>query len=323
MSQAKSHQLSYKKSNMADKPIVKVGHLKITDHLILGVTQNQVESGQTAFDTFQMETIPYLGWNQVSDAMKNGEIDACCILAPTAMDLFKAGIDIKLVLFAHKTGSVLIKNKAAGITSIADLKGKMIAIPYQLSVHHMLLHQLLTENGLIPGSGKDVGLEVMAPSQMPQAVQYDEEGEIGGFIVAEPFGSQAIAEGYGEEFYLSKDLWPKHPCCVVVVKNELVEQNPDAVQELTNSLVASGQFIQEQKTEAAKIGATFLGQTEEVVLKVLTEPVDRVMTNELMPVVDDLSKIQDYMCDTMNVLKGKIDLDKFVDLQFAKEAGAI
>jgi len=308
---------------MVDKPIIKVGHLKITDHLILGVTQNQVESGQTAFETFQLEIIPYLGWNRVSDAMKNGDIDACCILAPTAMDLFKAGVDIKLVLFAHKTGSVLIKNKAAGITSIVDLKGKMIAIPYQLSVHHMLLHQLLTENGLTPGSGKDVGLEVMAPLQMPQAVQYDEEGEIGGFIVAEPFGTQAIAEGYGEEFFLSKDLWPKHPCCVVVVKNDLVEQNPDAVQELTNSLVASGQFIQEQKAEAAKIGAAFLGQTEEVVLKVLSEPVDRVMTNELMPVIEDLLKIQDYMCDTMKVLKGKIDLDNFVDLQFAREAGAI
>lgn len=308
---------------MADKSTIKVGHLKITDHLILGVTQSQIESGLTSFDTFNLETIPYLGWNQISDALKVGEIDACCILAPTAMDLYKSGVNIKLILFAHKTGSVLVKNKAAAIESIADMKGKMIAIPYQLSVHHMLLHQLLKENGLEPGSGKDVGLEVMAPSQMPQAIQFDEEGEIGGFIVAEPFGSQAVAEGYGQEFYLSKDLWPKHPCCVVAVNNELIESNPDAVQELTDSLVASGRFIQEEKAEAAKIGAAFLGQTEEVVSRVLSEPVDRVMTNELMPVVDDLSKIQDYMCDTMDVLKGKIDLDKFVDTRFAKKAGAI
>ncbi len=308
---------------MAEKPIIKVGHLKITDHLVLGITQNQVESGQTQLESFQLETVPYLGWNQISDALKAGDIDACCLLAPTAMDLYKSGVNIKLILFAHKTGSVLIKNKAAGIESIADMKGKMIAIPYQLSVHHMLLHQLLTENGLTPGSGKDVGLEVMAPSQMPQAIQYDEEGEIGGFIVAEPFGSQAIAEGYGQEFYLSKDLWPKHPCCVVAVRDELIDQSPDAVQELTNNLVASGKFIQEQKEEAARIGAEFLGQTKEVVSRVLSEPVDRVITNELMPVVDDLSKIQDYMCDKMNVLKGKIDLDQFVDTRFAKEAGAV
>lgn len=308
---------------MTDKIKMRIGHLKITDHLILGITQQHVESGQTNLESFQLETVPYLGWNQISDALKAGEIDAAFILAPTAMDLFKSGVDIRLVLFAHKTGSVLIRNKAAGIESIADFKGKMIAIPYQLSVHHMLLHQLLRENGLEPGSGKDVGLEVMAPSQMPQAIQYDEEGEIGGFIVAEPFGSQAVAEGYGQEFYLSKDLWPKHPCCVVTVNNELIDRHPDAVQELTNCLVASGRFVQDQKAEAASIGSSFLGQSEDVVSRVLTEPADRVMTNELMPVVDDLAKIQDYMCDTMKVLGGKIDLDRFVDTRFAKDAGAI
>ncbi len=308
---------------MADKPTLKAGHLKITDHLILGITQDQNKKGITTFETFNLETVAYLGWNQVSAAMMAGDIDVCFVLAPTAMDLFKAGVDIKLILFAHKTGSILIKNKAANVGDIKDMKGKMIAIPYQLSVHHMLLHKLLMENGLEPGAGKDVGLEVMAPSQMPQAIQEDEEGEIGGFIVAEPFGSQAITEGYGELLYLSKDLWPKHPCCVVVVKSEIIQKYPDAVQEMTNSLVKSGSFIQENITEATKIGAAFLGQSEEVVKKVLTEPVDRVMTSELMPVIDDLSKIQDYMCDKMNVLKGKVDLDKFVDVQFAKEAGAI
>ena len=307
---------------MADKPLLRAGHLKITDHLILGITQEHNQKKIVPFESFDLETIPYLGWNQVSAAMMGGDIDVCFVLAPTAMDLFKSGVKIKLILFAHKTGSILIKNKAANINTLEDLKGKMIAIPYQLSVHHMLLHQLLTENGLEPGAGKDVGLEVMAPSQMPEAIQEDEEGEIGGFIVAEPFGSQAITEGYGELFYLSKDLWPKHPCCVVVVKDEVIEKYPDAVQELTNCLVKSGDFIQQNLADATKIGASFLGQSEEVVKKVLTEPPDRVMTGELLPVVDDLSKIQDYMCDKMNVLKGKIDLDKFVDTRFAATAGA-
>ena len=45
-------------------------------------------------------------------------------------------------------------------------------------LHNMLLHKLLTENGLVIGAGKDVALEVMAPSQMPQAFQFDEDGEI-------------------------------------------------------------------------------------------------------------------------------------------------
>lgn len=308
---------------MTDKPTIKIGYLRITDHLILGIAQSHVNSGKISLGTFNLETIPYMGWNQVSAAMQSGEIDGCCVLAPTAMDLFKSGVDIRLILFAHKTGSILIKNKAANIEKLEDLKGKMIAIPYQLSVHHMLLHKLLKENGLEPGAGKDVGLEVMAPAQMPQAIQYDDEGEVGGFIVAEPFGSQAIIEGYGEEFYLSKDLWPKHPCCVVTVKNELIEKHPDSIQELTNCLVNAGTFIEESSSEAITIGAEFLQQKEDVIAKVITTPPDRVITNELFPVIEDLNIIQDYMVDQMNVLKGKIDLEKFVNSRFAKEAGAV
>ena len=308
---------------MSEKPIIKVGHLKITDHLILGITNDLEKSKTVTFDHFQLETVPYLGWNQVSDAMKTGTVDVCFMLAPTAMDLYRAGVNMKLVLFAHKTGSVLIKNKVANVSSIQDLKGKIIAIPYQLSIHNMLLHQLLTENGLDIGAGKDVALEVMAPSQMPQAIQYDEDGEIGGFIVAEPFGSQAIIEGYGEEFYLSKDLWPKHPCCVVVVKDEVIDKYPDAIQELTNNLVNSGQFAKENVDQTIKIAASFLGQSEDVIKNVLTNPVDRVMTDELLPNIDDLATIQNYMHDKMKLLSGKIDLDKFVDMRFAKESGAV
>ena len=311
---------------MADKPVVRVGHLKITDHLILGISKMKADQGIEPLEHCQLETVPHLGWNQVADSLASGSINAAFVLAPTAMDLFKSGVKIKLLLFTHKTGSVLITNKKANIKSVEDFKGKVVIIPYQLSVHHMLLHQMLKNAGLLPGTGATLGadvlLEVMAPSQMPEAIQYDEEGEVAGFIVAEPYGSQAVAEGYGEEFALSKDLWPKHPCCVFVATDELIQNHPQAVLELTKSLVASGQSIEQNPDAAAKLGALFLGQTPEVIKRVLTEPVDRITTSELFPQKEDLAKIQDYMCDQMQVLKSKIDLDKFVDTRFAEKAMA-
>ncbi len=60
----------------------------------------------------------------------------------------------------------------------------------------------------------------------------------------------------------------------------------------------------------------------DVIKKVLTEPSDRIMTGELFPVIEDLAAIQDYMCDKMGIIKSKIDLEKFVDTQFATAAGA-
>lgn len=311
---------------MADNPVIRIGHLQITDHLILGVTADKIERGEEALSNCNLEPVLMHGWNQVADALTAESLEGAFILAPTAMDLFKAGVGIKLILFTHRSGSILVKNKAAGIKRMEDFKGKIVLIPYQLSVHTMLFHKLLAEVGLKPGTTKDpdadVFLEVMAPSMMPEAIQYDEDGEIGGFIVAEPIGSQAIAGGYGEIVCLSKDLWPEHPCCVFVMRNEIIEKYPDAVQEITNSLVQSGLSIDSNPEAAAKVGAQFLNQDEDVIKSVLSDPVDRITTSRLFPRINDLSVIQNYMLNDMKIMTSTIDMNQFVETRFAEAANA-
>lgn len=311
---------------MAEKPEIKIGYLKITDHLILGVTDLKLKKGMENFEHCTLEPVLKNGWNEVADALSVKALDGALVLAPTAMDMFKAGVDLKLLLFAHKSGSILVKSKNAHIETIEDFAGKIVLIPYQLSVHNMLFHKLLSEKGLKPGrsteKGIDVTLEVVAPFQMPEAIELDEEGEIGGFIVAEPFGSQVVAKGHGEEFCLSKDLWPNHPCCVFVMRNEIIEKHPEAIQEICNSFVRSGLAIDAQPEPASVIGGDFLSQDKEVIKKVLTDPPDRILTGELFPIIDDLDTIQKYMMDEMKIMTSLIDLEKFVDTRFAKQAGA-
>jgi NitT/TauT family transport system substrate-binding protein len=260
------------------------------------------------------------GWPELVTKLETADLDGAFILAPSAMDLYKSGVPIRLVLLGHKTGSIFIKRSGAGIQSIKDFKGQTIIIPYQLSIHHMLIHRLLTEAGLTPG--KDVMFETLAPSQMPEALEYGAEDNLGGFIVAEPFGSISIKAGHGEVFSLSKDLWPKHPCCVFVVKDDFINKHPDAIQEVVNSLVKSGKSAETNPDDAALIGAAFLKQDKELIKSILTEPKDRIITDELMPIHEDFEKIQNYMMDKMGVLKAKIDIEKFIDTRFAKAAGA-
>ena len=134
---------------MADKTIIKVGHLKITDHLILGVTDLKLKKAKENFKYCSLETVPKAGWNEITDALADGNIDGAFVLAPTAMDLFKSGLGIRLILFTHKSGSILVKNKAANIEKIEDFAGKFVLIPYQLSVHNMLFHKLLFQKPLL------------------------------------------------------------------------------------------------------------------------------------------------------------------------------
>ena len=314
---------------MGSKPVLKIGHLKITDHLILGVTKDKYERGIETFKYFDLQTVPLVGWNQVGNALRNSELDGAFILAPYAMNLFASKPDIRLVLLGHRTGSVIITSKRANIQKVEDFKGKTIILPLYLSVHTILMHKLLAEKGLSLGLGKDVMFEVDAPVNMPEIIEWDEGGTIGGFIVAEPFGTKAVLGGYGTEFCLSQEIWPNHPCCVLVMRNEVVEKMPDAVFELTQSLVKSGAFVSKFPEAAVPIAMQFLNQPEPVVRRVLLEPVGRVKTGELFPVLEDLERIQTYMAEHINIDTGsthamstKVDMEKLVDPRFAQAAGA-
>jgi NitT/TauT family transport system substrate-binding protein len=307
---------------MPEKTTLKIGHLPITDHLILGVTADKLNSGKETFQYAEVDAKAYRGWNPLAEDLRKGELDAACILAPLAMELYQSGVPVNLVLQTHKSGSTLIKNKKANIEKIEDFKGKAILIPHYLSIHHLLFDRHMREQGLEVGAGKDIIFDVCAPSDIPEILEWDEKGLVGGFIVAEPFGMQVVKAGLGEEMAMSKDLWPDHPCCVLVVREEVIGRNPDAVQELTTSLVASGKFISQNVDEAARIGSTFLNQAEDVVKSVLADPKQRVTMNELFPVVDDYEYIQEYMTTKIEAMSKKIELEKFVDTRFAKEAGA-
>jgi NitT/TauT family transport system substrate-binding protein len=307
---------------MPEKPVLKIGHLPITDHLILGITADKLKTGKEEFQYGGIETKAYRGWNPLAEDLRKGELDAACILAPLSMELFGAGVPIKLLLQTHKSGSTLIKNKRANIVSMEDFKGRSILIPHYLSIHHLLFDRYMREQGLEVGAGKDIIFDVVAPTDIPEILEWDEKGLVGGFIVAEPFGMQVVRAGYGEEMAMSKELWPDHPCCVLVMREEIINKYPDAVQELTNSLVASGKFVGQHADEAAVIGSGFLRQDEEVVRSVLTDPKQRVTMHELFPVVEDFEYIQQYMTTKIEGMSGKINLEKFIDTRFAQEAGA-
>lgn len=306
---------------MANKKVLKIGHLPITDHLILGMVKEFQDKGERQYAHFQLETSVMSGWPDLVNRLESSELDGAFMLSPSSMDLYNSGLDIRLLLLGHKTGSIFIKRKGSNINTVKDFKGTTIIIPYQMSVHYMLLHRMLLENGLEPHV--DVKFETLAPSQMPEALEYGEEDGVGGFIVAEPFGSVTINAGHGELFALSKDLWPKHPCCVFVMKEPVVSAHSDAVGELVSALVEAGKLAENQPETAADIGSRFLKQDKQLIQSILTDPKDRIMTGELLPNLGDFDIMQNYMVDKMKVLKAKVNLEKFVDPRFARDAGAV
>jgi chemotaxis signal transduction protein/CheY-like chemotaxis protein len=308
--------------------ILRAAHIQITDHLALGVLKHRIETGHLNPHSFALQTQCMPNWNLVQAALEKGEVDAAFILAPIAMDLFNYGTPIRLVLFAHKNGSIMVRSKSAEYRKPYQqfFKHKSFFIPHKMSIHHMLAHKYFSEMGLKPGmagtGAVNLLFDVVAPVNMPTFLA--ENPNACGFMVAEPIGSKAIAAGIAERQLLSSEIWDHHPCCVVVFRDEFIERYTDTVHEFTNMLVDSGKFIDQNPNKSSEIALSFLdpekklGLQTPILMKVLTEE-KGIKTNDLFPVMEDLDMIQRFMKEKMDV-GSLIDLEKFVDLRFAKEA---
>lgn len=307
---------------------LRMAHIQITDHLILGVLKHWIAKGEVVPEHFELETQCLPSWNPVQEALEKGTVDGAFILAPIAMDLYNYGVPIKLILFAHRSGSIFVRSRKGdyGEPFQDFFRKRSFLIPHKMSVHHMLSHMFFQGVGLKAsmekGDDVDVNLEVVAPVNMPNFLK--ENAEACGFMVAEPIGTKAIAANIAELQFLSNELWQNHPCCVVTVRNELIEKHAEAVQELTNLLVRAGKFVATRPDTAAEIAVAFLdpqrqlGLQVPVLKNVLKEP-EGIKTGDLYPAREDLAKMQNYMHDTMKV-GALVDLDGFVEPRFADVA---
>ncbi len=309
---------------------LRMAHIQITDHLILGVLKHWIDRGEVVPQHFELETQCLPGWNPVQTALESGTVDGAFILAPIAMDLFNYGTPIKLVLFAHRSGSIFVRSHQGEYSEPFQnfFRRRSFLIPHKMSVHHMLSHMFFQgiglKSSLEKGADVDVNLEVVAPVNMPEFIK--DNADACGFMVAEPIGTKSIAAGLADLQFLSNELWSNHPCCVVTMRDDFSEQHREAVYELTELLVKAGKFVEKRPDTAAEIAVAFLDPEKKLGLKVpvlknvLKEP-QGIKTGDLYPAKEDLDKMQHYMHDTMGI-GALVDLDRFVDLQYAEAACA-
>jgi len=308
-----------------------IGYIPITDHLILGVLKHWIENGECEPKYFNLHTRKLFHWHTLQKLVAKGTLDAGFMLAPLAMDLFSSYDGIKLLLLSHKNGSSFVKStKSENHTenqSIEDFfKNKLFYLPHQLSVHHIISHMFFKGIGLNPGyvGQENVNLifESIPAIMMPAYVTSYEN--VCGYMIAEPIATKGIYDGGVEKLFLSSELWRNHPCCILVMRDEIIEKNNDAIYELIDLLVQAGIFINEKPDECIDIALNFfdpdklLGLNSKIFEDVLKDPLG-VKTEDLYPDIADFDKIQRYMVDNIGI-GNIIDLEKFIDTRFVDEA---
>ncbi|NCB91986.1 MAG: ABC transporter substrate-binding protein [Clostridia bacterium] len=231
--------------------IVKIGYLPITHALPVFEEKELLDSGS---DGITIELQKFSSWSDLTDALNTGRIDGASVLIEMAMSAVSQGIDLKVAALGHKDGNVIVVSDE--INSTEDLKGKTFAIPHTQSSHNILLNDMLAEAGMTAG---DISVVQLSPLEMPSSLA---SGAIAGYCVAEPFGAQAVNQGFGHVLYNSEELWEDSLCCGLVLTGAFIEKNKEVTDTLIERYKEAGKALEEE--EAKRIAGQYLGQDEKV-----------------------------------------------------------
>lgn len=256
------------------------------------------------------------GWPELKEAMMSGQIQAAYLLAPMVMDLADRGVPVKIVALGHRSGAVIMTGINSAAKNMGDLRGKRIAIPSRFAVDNIFVHRMMREYGLV---NADVTLVEMAPPDMPAALY---AGAIDAFATGEPFGALAQREGFGRILHMTRDEWPRYICCVLTVRQDLIDSDRRTVQRLVDHVLSAGVWLEsggENRHLAADLAARreYFGQDSALLRFVMDNPRDRVTYGDLRLIRSELDDIMQLALDG-NVLARRVDYDKYVDESFMR-----
>ena len=181
------------------------------------------------------------------DALAANQIDMGYVGVAPAVLAAARKVPLSIVSGVNLEGSGLVTG--LDINSVAELKSKKIATPAPGSIQYVMFGMLLAGNNLgyndielFPGTVK--------PPDMPQSLQ---TGRINGYFVWEPFVAKSVVGGYGKVLVESKDIWPGHPCCVIVTGGDFVRSHDSTVASVIRAHRRATDFIEANPAEAKAI----------------------------------------------------------------------
>ena len=262
----------------------------------------------------------FQGFPEIKEALISNKMQAAFMVAPMAIALRAQGVPIKIVYLGHRYGSAVVVHKNGPVKTFADLKGKVIAIPSRFSDERLIVFKALADNGM---QATDVRMVEMAPPDVAGALAAN---AVDAFSMGEPYPSQAEMAGFGRVLFHAREYWPDYISCVLVVRQDVIEKRPEAVQVLVDGIARSGLWLENPPRKRARrehaadfVGRFYFRQDPRLLRWALLNPIDRVKYEPLSPTRKDFELIVKLMRET-GVLERDIGFDEFVDVRFAEGA---
>jgi len=257
---------------------VRIGYLPITDATPLLVAHANGYYRDEGLKTAQPSLIR--SWSALVESFLAGKFNVVHLLLPIPIWMrYHNNSKVKIVAWDHLNGSALTVGNNTGINGFKDLGGKRIAVPYWYSMHNVILQMGIKKMGLKPVikprsykmNRDEVNLFLLPPPEMPPALAAK---KIDGYIVAEPFNALAEQKINAKIMRFTGDIWKNHPCCVVVMKEDTIKNDPIFTQKVVNAIVNAQKWTLKHPSETAALlsrqGKGYLPMSKDTLNRVFT-----------------------------------------------------
>ncbi|WP_238122524.1 MULTISPECIES: ABC transporter substrate-binding protein [unclassified Xanthobacter] len=234
---------------------------------------------------------------QLLEAIATGKADAGIGMALRWLKPLEQGFDVKITAGVHGGCLRLLGDAGAGVTSVAALKGKTIAVSDQASPGKNFFSIYLAELGIDPV--KDVEWRQYPLEALPLAIQ---KGEAQALADADPRTWIWIKESNGKLVEIATNLSGKYAdrtCCIIGVRGSLVRDERPVATALTRAILEGAHKVGADPELAARVFAGYggKGSVDDLVAMLNSQdhhhsPINTALKQQLALYADELKLVQ-------------------------------
>ena len=204
-----------------------------------------------------------------------------------APPIFAQAANSNLVYIANQPasplGEALVVQKDSNIQSVADLKGKRVALNKGSNVHYLLL-KVLEANHL---QLSDIEVVYLPPSDARAAF---ERGAVDAWVIWDPFLAAAEHQIGARALVTGENLVSNHQ--FYLADRQFAQDNPEILNTVVKTLNTTTQWVKDHQTDAAKL----LQKPTGLEFEILNTSISR-MGFGVTPISNQVAKEQQYVAD--------------------------
>ena len=251
---------------------------------------------------------------EMNAALAAGHLDMANVGSQAALQFIEQGLDVSVVLLLDTATTADAIIAGDGIKTVSDLKGKRVAFE-EGATSEILLAEALEKEGL------DIKTDIeVVPTDADQVASMLISGNIDAGVTYEPYISQAIAADSELLVVQSAADYPGLISDVLVVRNEVLEKDGDAVREVLAAWGDATDYFETNNERGRAIIADAIGESTEDLASAFDgvhfytlaenrEMLDGSYAKETLPALAEVAT-------RIGLIKGKVDAASIIDASY-------